>query len=96
MKHWSKEDEPDVAYVVERSREMFAKFGHRIDVLSLRMDLAAVNAVIPLDFAKLANFDNPNLLHDVGGIIKHMNRETGDLEDCFIPRCVATSVPFPA
>lgn len=96
FKQWSKEDEPDVQRIIERAREMFARFGHRLDVLSLRMDLAAVNAVIPLDFMKLANFDNFNLSHDIGGILKHMNRETGDLEDCFVPRCAATQVPFPS
>lgn len=95
MAHWSKEDEREVSHAIERAREMFAKFGHKLDVLSLRMDLAAVNAVIPLDFSKLANFDNFNLSHDVGGIIKHMDRETGDLRDCFVPRCAATSVPLP-
>ena len=51
------------------------------------MDLSACHSKCELDFDKLATFDDPNLLHDVLGINKHLNRETYELENCFLPRC---------
>lgn len=43
-----------------------------------RLDLLALLAANGLDFA-----------HDVRGITRHVNRRTGALEDCFLPRCAA-------
>jgi len=61
-----------------------------IDKLSILMDLEACNIVCPLDLDKLLAFDSFNLAHDVCGIANHLNRTTGELEDCFLPRCAAT------
>lgn len=56
--------------------------------LSLRMDLAAANANgSPIDFARLLNAEDFDFFHDVCGIIRHMDRETGKLGGCFVPRC---------
>lgn len=58
------------------------------EMLSLEMDLVACNANgTPIDFVKLRGFDDFNFVHDVGGIIRHMDRETGKLTHCFMPRC---------
>ncbi len=60
------------------------------DRLHHQMDLTAVHANgCPLDFDKLATFDDFNLSHDIGGINRHLNRKTGQLENCFVPRCKA-------
>ncbi len=40
-----------------------------------------------LDLAKLAAFPDFDFVHDVFGIRRHINRENGQLEDCFLPRC---------
>jgi hypothetical protein len=54
----------------------------------LAMDLEATHANgCPLDFAKLARFDAFNFAHDVVGIQRHLDRDTGELRDCFVPRC---------
>lgn len=59
-----------------------------IDAVSLDMDLTACQVGdSPLDLNKLLAFDDFNFAHDIGGISRHMNRETGKLEDCFVPRC---------
>jgi hypothetical protein len=58
--------------------------------LSLVMDLRAadgVNGNKKIDFERLLAADDFNFIHDVGGIQRHMNRETGKLENCFLPRC---------
>lgn len=61
--------------------------GHRVDRIGFSMDIDACHMVCPLDLVKLEGFDDANLLHDVLGINRHLNRETGELEDCFLPRC---------
>ena len=56
--------------------------------IDLEMDIVACHLNgCPLDLKKLLGADNFNLVHDVGGIRRHMNRTTGKLEDCFLPRC---------
>lgn len=41
----------------------------------------------PLDLDLLLSFPNFDFSHDVFGIRKHINRNTGKLENCFKPRC---------
>lgn len=58
------------------------------------MDIIAVHKnSCPLRLQELLQADRFNFAHDVFGIRRHLNRETGQLEDCFLPRF---SVPFSA
>jgi hypothetical protein len=66
----------------------------RLELISSRekldatMDLTACHANgTPLDFDKLLRFDDFNFAHDVAGIRRHMNRDTGQLTHCFLPKC---------
>ncbi len=58
--------------------------GERIQI---EMDITAVHANgCPLrlkDFLEAPSFD---FSHDIVGIRRHLNRDTGQLEDCFLPR----------
>lgn len=55
--------------------------------LSTRMDLIATHANgCPMDFDRMRKGDDFNILHDIGGIRKNLNRETGRLEGMFLPR----------
>jgi len=67
--------------IANRARELGVKFEH----LTLMMDLSYVNDQIDLE--KLEKFPNGDFLHDVSGILTHMDRQTGQLVDCFLPRC---------
>ncbi len=59
-----------------------------LDGMSVAMDLSAVNANdCKLDFEKLLEFDDFNFWHDINGISVHIDRETGKLQNCFLPRC---------
>lgn len=76
----TKTEDDLISSIVERAKVQ--------DRLSLTMDLTACHSNgCPLDFAKLLGFDNFNFSHDIGGIRRHMNRTTGQLENCFVPRC---------
>lgn len=57
-------------------------------IVDFAMDLSATNANgCPLDLEKLLSFDKFNFWHDVGGIRRHLDRDTGKLTRCFLPRC---------
>ena len=59
-----------------------------VDLVEVSMDITATHLNgCPLDLDKLNNFDDFNLAHDVGGMIRHINRITGKLQNCFDPRC---------
>jgi hypothetical protein len=52
------------------------------------MDLDAVNSNgCPMNFEKMLAAPDFDFVHDVAGIYRHIDRETGQLTDCFIPRC---------
>jgi hypothetical protein len=58
-----------------------------IDRMSVLMDLSVVhNHHYKLDFERMASADDFNLAHDIAGIAYHLNRSTGKLRDCFVPR----------
>lgn len=56
-------------------------------MMRISMDIEAAHCQIPLDLEKLLAFDNGNFGHDVGGICRYLNRETCEIEHCFVPRC---------
>lgn len=69
--------------IVERAKKL--DFGG--DLLSLSMDICACHLNgCPLDLEKLLKADDFNFAHDIVGIFKHMDRKTGQLKDCFLPR----------
>jgi hypothetical protein len=56
--------------------------------LNAMMDLTAVNANgCPMDFQKLLDAKSGDFLHDMIGITNTLNRKTGKLKNCFLPRC---------
>lgn len=54
--------------------------------LGIEMDLVAVHSKTPLRLFDLYKADDFNFVHDVVGIGNNLNRETGELENCFSPR----------
>ena len=78
-----------IAMVVERARE-FCFTPAMEEPVQLTMDLCAadgVNGNPDLDLSALLKFEWPDFLHDVAGIYRHLDRTTGKLTDCFVPRC---------
>jgi hypothetical protein len=74
--------------IAQRAAKLAKSHGIAMDVMELEMDLAAAHCNgSPLDFDKLWNFDNANFGHDVFGIRRFIDRETGELGGCFVPRC---------
>lgn len=59
------------------------------DNLSLMMDLECVSNQYSLNLERLLEADDFNFTHDIVGIQNNLNRETKQLENCFLPRFVA-------
>lgn len=79
----TKEEMGHIEAIIKRVRKIDTGY----DGLTITMDLTATHLNTPLDFKKLSEADDFNLFHDVFGIRKHLNRQTGNLKDCFLPRC---------
>ena len=74
-----------IGKIVRRARALM----YIEDVLSLEMDISATHLSCPLKLQELLDADDFNFAHDVGGIQRHINRESGELENFFLPRYAA-------
>ncbi len=73
--------------IAKRAVKMAKQLGIDYDVMTADMDISATHVNgCPLKLAELRDADDFNFSHDVFGIRRHLNRETGQLEDCFLPR----------
>ena len=74
-----------ISAIVRRAREL----GVDRDPLGLHMDLEAAHETCRLDLAAMLAGAEGDLLHDVCGIVRHLDRTTGELGGCFVPRFAA-------
>lgn len=84
--HFTPEEMKQVDRIIDRAMELGNAHNIPIDPLTLQMDLAATHKHCPLRLKDLAEANDFDFAHDVLGIRSHMNRETGLLEHCFVPR----------
>lgn len=64
------------------------------DLMQIMMDITGCHCnACALDLARLLAADDFNFAHDVFGIMAHINRQTGELMNCFMPRF---ALPLPA
>lgn len=78
----TKEEYRAIARIASRAQH----FGIERDRLSLIMDLELAHSVCPMDLDRLHNAKEGDFLHDVCGIIQHLDRDNGELLHCFCPR----------
>lgn len=84
----SKTDFAKINAIADRAVAMAVAYDVDYTKSDALMDVTACHANgMPLDLDKLAGADEFNFAHDVFGIRRHINRETGVIEDCFVPRC---------
>jgi hypothetical protein len=86
----NKADNQTMGHIAARAiRDMQAKGFEKgeFDALDVHMDLCAVHLNgCPLRLGELLDADDFNFWHDIAGIRRHLNRETGELVNCFLPR----------
>lgn len=71
--------------VFKRALKLYQELDVDCDSLSLHMDLALCHQTTLLDLERLLEARDADFAHDVGGIVRHLDRETGHLKDCFVP-----------
>ena len=83
----NKEEVRTINKIAHRAVAMAASAGIEYPVMDADMDTPAchVNGC-PLKLDALLAADEFNFAHDVFGIRRHINRRTGKLENCFLPR----------
>lgn len=90
MVNWdcNKKDRRVIAEIVKRAAKIYKEAKVKRDPVDIDMDVTAchVNGN-PLDLPKLLAAPEFDFMHDIGGIAKHIDRETGELKDHFLPRC---------
>ncbi len=74
--------------ITERAVNMAKALGLKeIRAMTMNMDITACHANgCELDLLALLQADDFNFSHDVFGIYRHIDRKTGKLGDCFVPR----------
>ena len=76
--------------IMQRASKMAATLGVSYPNMDILMDIDACHANgCPLKLQELLQADDFNFSHDVLGIRQHLNRKTGKLMDCFVPRYAA-------
>ena len=83
---FTKTESESVSKILTRAAAMARNSAIPFDKMTLEMDLAATHAHTPLRLDDLLEADDFNFGHDIFGIMGHIDRTTGKLQDCFLPR----------
>jgi len=83
----SAEDSVLIDRIVSYAKDMAKDYGLNFKPLDCMMDLTICHANgCPLDLERMAKASDPDLVHDVWGIAKWLDRKTGRLTGVFWPR----------
>ena len=73
--------------IAARAVPLATRAGYNFSRMDVMMDLECVHSTgNPLRLAELLAADDVNVAHDIFGIARHLNRQTGQLENAFSPR----------
>ena len=90
MIDWSRGTKEDTALIGKIAKRAVKELG--VSQGDVCMDLLACHTHgNPLDLAALMAAECSDFAHDICGINRHLNRDTGELKDCFSPRHSAGS-----
>lgn len=89
MIDWSKTTKKENALIIAIAKRAYKLLGDlSLTVTQLNMYVAATHIYSgPLNLQRLLDSDDSDMIHDLSGIMRHLNKETGELTDCFVPRC---------
>jgi hypothetical protein len=76
--------------IADRAVALGDKYGHTLRKIDIVMDIAAAHIACPLKLDEMLHVERDNDFgHDVFGIRENLNRQTGEIENCFLPRFAA-------
>lgn len=85
MIQWNKINKEDLI-IIDKITKRAAKTITDLNVMNTNMDITAVHIDSPLRLEDFLNAPDMDFVHDVVGIHNNLNRQTGKLENCFLPR----------
>ena len=75
-----------ISRIASRAFDLAQQFDAPRDMSGMMLDLIYGHACCPIDLQALLDADDSNFAHDVFGIERHINRQTRQIEGCFVPR----------
>lgn len=76
-----------IAEIADRASAIARQADNDYPTVEAMMDVTATHAnCCRLKLKELLSAEKFDFAHDVFGIRRHINRKTGQLEDCFVPR----------
>ena len=88
--HTTKEDFDLINQIADRAVNTAKSHGISYSKMNALMDIEATHLNgCPLRLQELLTADDANFSHDIFGILRHINRTNGQLEDFFLPRFAA-------
>jgi hypothetical protein len=72
--------------IVDRAEQLARRFKQQTPRAAIVLDLVMAHRMQPLDLKMLLAADDGNFAHDVFGIMRHIDRNSGVMRDCFVPR----------
>ena len=86
----TKQEDEVIWRIVDRAQAMAIEHRVEFDRLGARMDITAAHSNgMPLRLEGLLAAEPFDFAHDVFGIFRHIDRNTGQLGGCFVPRYAA-------
>lgn len=84
-----------LAAIADRAERLYKTLGLKDSRMTILMDLHHADHQIAIDFDRMLAADDANFGHDMLGIRQHLNRKTGEIEGCFVPRFASSTRPQP-
>ena len=81
----SKEDAKIIHKIGVRAKKDLATFKKR-DLIDIEMDVMATHITLKLRLGDFLKADKFNFAHDIVGITNCIDRNTGKMANCFLPR----------
>lgn len=82
----TKQELVTISKIAGRAVQLAAQHGISYQHIDAMIDLEKTHEQNPLRLDEFLKADDGNFAHDVFGIRQNMNRETGQIENCFSPR----------
>jgi len=87
MRQLSERDTELIVKIADRAQALAYLLDAEIpDRIKLIVNLAMAHRHMPLDLFMLLSAPDTDFVHDVWGILRHIDKETGAMRDCFVPR----------
>lgn len=83
----TKEEAALIHQIAKRAATLYYAAKIKMETIDVDMNVTATHANgCPLNLEKLFGFPDFDFMHDITGINRHLDRNTGKLRGCFLPR----------